>query len=104
MNKVKKILSRLPVFGVMTLAMIIWVLWLHPAPVEAHVLPVPCDFTTGGGFVITDQGNHDNFGLVGGCKNGGFFGHFNFVDHDSGGIFAGIHVSSDTITGYFDPC
>ena len=74
------------------------------APVYAHVQPAPCDFTTGGGFVITDQGNHANFGLVAGCKNGGYFGHFNFVDHDTTGMFAGLHISSTQITGYFDPC
>jgi len=38
------------------------------------------------GFVITNPtlkggGNHANFGLIGGCKNGRFFGHVNFVDH-----------------------
>ncbi len=80
------------------------VLFLKSTPVaKAHIMPSPCDFTTGGGFVITDNGNHANFGLVGGCKNGGFFGHVNFVDHDTTGIFAGLHVSSDTIDGYFEP-
>ena len=54
--------------------------------------------------MITDQGNHANFGLVAGCKNGGYYGHFNFVDHDTSGMFAGLHVSSTQITGYFDPC
>src|SRR5260370_19312016 len=49
--------------------------------VKAHIVPSPCDFTTGGGFVITDQGNHANFGLVGGCKNGGVFGPFKLKDH-----------------------
>jgi hypothetical protein len=71
--------------------------------VKAHIVPSPCDFTTGGGFVITDNGNNANFGLVGGCKNGGFFGHVNFVDHDTTGQFAGFHLSSDTILGYFEP-
>lgn len=70
---------------------------------EAHVVPSPCDFTTGGGVVITDSGNHANFGLVGGCKNGGFFGHVNFVGHDTAGMFAGLHVNSDTIDAYFEP-
>src|ERR1700758_3363233 len=70
---------------------------------KAHVVPSPCDFTTGGGFVITDNGNHANFGLVGGCKNGGFFGHVNFVDHDTTGTFAGLHVNSDSIDAYFEP-
>ena len=84
--------------------LLVAVLLLKSAPVAiAHIVPSPCDFTTGGGFVITDSGNHANFGLVGGCKNGGFFGHVNFVDHDTTGTFAGLHVSSDTIDGYFEP-
>jgi hypothetical protein len=74
-------------------------------------VPSPCDFTTGGGFIFTNSafdfngatlpegGQKANFGLVGGCKNGGFFGHVNYVDHANG-----LHVSSDTITGYVDPC
>lgn len=72
-------------------------------PVAAHIVPSPCDFTTGGGFVLTDSLNHANFGLVGGCKNGGFFGHVNFIDHDTSGMFAGLHVSSTSINGYFEP-
>src|SRR5712691_7893786 len=68
---------------------------LSRGSVSAHFVPQPCDFTTGGGFVITDGGNHANFGLVGGCKHEGFFGHVNFVDHDTTGTFAGLHVSSD---------
>ncbi|HYX68465.1 MAG TPA: post-COAP-1 domain-containing protein [Terriglobales bacterium] len=104
MSKLSKIV-RIPLAsGILALGVLTVVMWLHPAPAAAHVLPVPCDFTTGGGFVLTDQGNHGNFGLVGGCKNGGFFGHFNFVDHDTTGLFAGLHVSSTQITGYFDPC
>jgi hypothetical protein len=79
-------------------------LLLRDTPVaKAHIVPSPCDFTTGGGFVITDNGNHANFGLVGGCKNGGFFGHVNFVDHDTTGTFAGLHVNSDSIDAYFEP-
>lgn len=80
------------------------VLMFRDTPVaKAHIVPSPCDFTTGGGFVITDSGNHANFGLVGGCKNGGFFGHVNFVDHDTTGMFAGLHVNSDTVDAYFEP-
>jgi len=85
-------------------ALLVSVLMFKDAPVaKAHIVPSPCDFTTGGGFVLTDSGNHANFGLVGGCKNGGFFGHVNFVDHDTSGTFAGLHVSSDSIDGYFEP-
>jgi hypothetical protein len=31
------------------------------------------------------------------------FGHVNFVDHDTTGLFAGLHVSSDQITAYVQP-
>jgi hypothetical protein len=84
--------------------LLVALLLLKSTPVAiAHIVPSPCDFTTGGGFVITDSGHHANFGLVGGCKNGGFFGHVNFVDHDTTGTFAGLHMSSDTIDAYFEP-
>src|SRR2546430_9646734 len=76
------------------------VLVLAPASASAHVVPSPCDFTTGGGFVFRDTGEMVNFGLVGGCKNGGFFGHVNIVDR---GFPGHLHVSSTSIDGYFDP-
>lgn len=79
------------------------------APVYANIVPSPCDFTTGGGFILiapgtassplAETGQKANFGLVGGCKNGGFFGHVNYVDHNNG-----LHVSSDSITAYVNPC
>jgi hypothetical protein len=98
-TKIAKFLSTFFVGALLVLAVM-----FRDAPVaKAHIVPSPCDFTTGGGFVITDSGNHANFGLVGGCKNGGFFGHVNFVDHDTSGTFAGLHVSSDSIDGYFEP-
>src|SRR5216684_605316 len=85
-------------------ALLVSLVMFRDTPVaKAHIVPSPCDFTTGGGFVITDSGNHANFGLVGGCKNDGFFGHVNFVDHDTSGFFAGLHVSSTSIDGYFEP-
>lgn len=61
-------------------------------------VPDPCDFATGGGFVITDEGYKANFGAHGGCKNGKFWGHVNFVDHATG-----YHVSSTEITAYVAP-
>jgi len=82
-----------------------------PTPVYAHEVPSLCDFTTGGGFILIapgtasnvadlpETGQKANFGLVGGCKNGGFFGHVNYVDHNNG-----LHLSSDTITAYVNPC
>ncbi|MGH9348718.1 MAG: post-COAP-1 domain-containing protein [Vicinamibacterales bacterium] len=61
-------------------------------------VPSPCDFATSGGFVITDSGTKANFGAHGGCKNGGFWGHVNFVDHATG-----YHVNSVEVTGYLTP-
>ena len=104
MNKNKKAIVPMLMTALLAGTLLVVILSVRSTPVAAHVLPVPCDFTTGGGFVITDAGNHANFGLVAGCKHGGFFGHFNFVDHDTSGLFAGLHVSSTQITGYFDPC
>src|SRR5437899_2913606 len=72
----------------------------------AHRVPIPCDFTTGGGFVFADNGAMVNFGLVGGCKNGGFFGHVNIVDRSVTGAFITsgphLHVDSLTVDAYFD--
>lgn len=91
-------------------ALLALVLTFKDTPVAiAHEVPFPCDFTTGGGFILiapgtassplAETGQKANFGLVGGCKNGGFFGHVNYVDHNNG-----LHVSSDTITAYVNPC
>ena len=47
--------------------------------------------------------NMANFGAHGGCKNGQFWGHVNYVDH---GGFAGqvpYHMDSILITGYLTP-
>src|SRR5437016_2657093 len=43
----------------------------------------PSDFVTGGGFIVFTNGDHGNFGVAGGCKNGSFFGHLEYVDHGS---------------------
>lgn len=72
-----------------------------PATVEARMeqaVPAPCDFTTSGGFVVTDAGQKANFGVHGGCKNGEFWGHLNLVDHATG-----YHVNSVEITAYVAP-
>jgi hypothetical protein len=75
------------------------VLLVQPAAI-AH--PTPCDFMTGGGFIITTaSGAHApakaNFGVGGGCKHGApTWGHLNYIDHATG-----LHVHWETITGYF---
>jgi len=71
------------------------------APVSAQQLPAPCDFITGGGFVLTNLAAKANFGAHGGCKHGDFWGHVTYVDH---GGFLGTtpyHVNSIEVTGYF---
>lgn len=58
-------------------------------------VPSPCDFVTSGGFVLKDSGKKATFGAHGGCKHGEFWGHLNFVDHETG-----YSVESLEITGY----
>src|SRR5438093_5007589 len=67
---------------------------------RAQAVPEPCDFITGGGFVFTDDGVRANFGAHGGCKNGSFWGHVNYVDHDPAANPSPYHVDSIEITGY----
>ena len=87
-------------------ALVALLLVVTSTPASAHWVPVPCDFITGGGFVFRDiDYAQANFGAHGGCKNGAFWGHVNYVDH--GGWFYTVipyHVESTEITGYlFDP-
>lgn len=68
---------------------------------NAHFVPAPCDFITGGGWVVADSGAKVNFGSHGGCKNGAFWGHVNVVDHSTN---PPGHLKSTRITGYLmDP-
>src|SRR5712691_13456339 len=68
---------------------------------NAHFVPAPCDFITGGGFVFNDSGARVNFGAHGGCKNGQFWGHVNALDHST---TPPGHLRSTSITGYLmDP-
>jgi hypothetical protein len=70
-------------------------------PAHAHFVPAPCDFITGGGWVLNDTGDQDNFGSHGGCKNGAFWGHVNVLDHS---YTPTAHLKSTSITGYLmDP-
>ena len=57
---------------------------------------VPSDFVTGGGFIFcTPSGGRGNFGVGGGVKNGAFWGHLNYLDHDMG-----LHVKGTSVTDY----
>jgi hypothetical protein len=82
------------------------------------MVPDPCDFITGGGFIMTTplypasvnfgatttEASKANFGVHGGCKHGDFWGHLNYVDHGGYKGARPYHVRSIDITGYFtDP-
>ena len=74
---------------------------LLASQVQAHYVPAPCDFITGGGWIIADSGDKLNFGAHGGCKNGAFWGHVNALDHSTN---PPGHLKSTRITGYLmDP-
>jgi hypothetical protein len=103
----KTVVSTLVVGGVVLA--VVAALAVSPPQVSAHFVPAPCDFITGGGFIFKDDGARANFGSHGGCKNGAFWGHVNYVDHglvfvpDVGPVTP-YHVDSTEITGYLmDP-
>jgi hypothetical protein len=63
----------------------------------------PCDFLTGGGFIITSgygtlahEPAKANFAIGGGCKHGSpTWGHLNYIDHGNR-----LHVHWTSITAY----
>lgn len=66
--------------------------------------PPPCpgtDFVTGGGWITgTPSGARANFGVGGGIKNGGFWGHLSYVDHGAGGPkVKGTGVTAYSVAG-----
>ena len=69
------------------------------APASAH--EAPCDFLTGGGYILTTaSGTHAeakaNFGVGGGCKHGTpTWGHLEYQDHGTG-----LNVHWTSITAY----
>src|SRR5258708_2088761 len=70
--------------------------------------PLPCDFVTGGGYIINNSAKA-NFGVGGSCKAGGdghgLWGHLEYVDHggasSGGSSVAPFKLHWTTITGYF---
>jgi hypothetical protein len=59
------------------------------------------DFVTGGGWITgTPTGARANFGVAGGIKNDGLWGHLTYIDHGSNGIkVKGTSVTSYEIMG-----
>jgi len=61
--------------------------------VEAWATP-PCDFLTGGGWIV-HNGAKANFGVGGGCKHGSpTWGHLEYIDHSTG---LNVHWTSITV-------
>ncbi len=55
------------------------------------------DFATGGGWITgTPSGAKANFGVAGGIKQGQFWGHLTYIDHDP----SGPHVKGTGVTAY----
>jgi hypothetical protein len=55
------------------------------------------DFATGGGWITgTPSGAKANFGVAGGIKQGQFWGHLTYIDHDA----SGPHVKGTGVTAY----
>ena len=81
-------------------------------PVSASIMPPPgntgpCDFVTGGGFIVGSSGPpvsslpagaRANFGVGGGVKNGAFWGHLEYNDHSTN---PPMQVHGTGVTGYF---
>jgi hypothetical protein len=84
----------------------------HPVGATIIVPPgtttVPCDFVTGGGFIVgkgsptssLPAGVKANFAVGGGVKNGAFWGHLEYVDHSTS---PPMQVHGTGVTGYFFP-
>ena len=59
---------------------------------------VDCGKITGGGWVVaTPSGAKGTFGVSGGVRGTGFWGHLNYVDHGTG-----LHVRSTAVTAFED--
>ena len=94
----RRTVRALSALGVAALAL---ALTTAPASAWEGEFQPPCDFLTGGGFIITTaSGTHPpakaNFGVGGGCKHGSpTWGHLEYIDH---GI--GLNVHWIDITAY----
>ncbi|HXT40922.1 MAG TPA: choice-of-anchor P family protein [Candidatus Angelobacter sp.] len=62
--------------------------------------PSECGKLTGGGWIVgTPSGAKGTFAVSGGIRRGEFWGHLNYIDHDTG-----MHVTSTAVTGFMtDP-
>ena len=56
------------------------------------------DFVTGGGWIVTPSSARGNFGVAGGIKNNGFWGHLEYLDHGTGLKVHGTGVTAYVVT------
>jgi len=91
------------------LSVVIALLIVVGQPVGASIIvppgnTVPCDFVTGGGFIVGSgtsslpAGTKANFAVGGGVKNGAFWGHLEYNDHSTS---PPMRVHGTGVTGYF---
>jgi hypothetical protein len=91
-----KLLSAVVAGGLLAaVALGVLVLGTSAPPAKAWGTLPPCDFMTGGGWIVYN-GNKGTFGVGGGCKFGSpTWGHLEYIDH---GI--GLNVHATSITAY----
>ena len=89
---ISKLLSALLAGGLLT-AVAVLVIGTTAPPVQAWFSSLPCDFLTGGGWILPPAGGSNgvkaNFAIGGGCKHGStpgpppipYWGHLNYLDH-----------------------
>lgn len=71
------------------------------ADISCAACPPPVgDFVTGGGWILGPTGGKATFGVAGGIKNDGFWGHLTYIDHGTGGVkVKGTGVTAYEVTG-----
>ncbi len=85
-------MCRVCILGVVVLGVAALLLMGNSADAQTS----PCDFMTGGGFIVRPSGAKATFGVAGGCKDGSpTFGHLEYIDHGTG-----LNVHWTSITAY----
>ena len=94
-KRICRLASGLVVVAVVVTSAILVVGTATAPPVKAWATLPPCDFLTGGGWIVFN-GNKANFGVGGGCKHGSpTWGHLEYIDHGTG-----LNVHWTSITEY----
>ena len=94
-----KLASGLVVVALVVTSAVLVVGTATAPPVRAWATLPPCDFLTGGGWIVYN-GNKANFGVGGGCKHGSpTWGHLEYIDHGTG---LNVHWTSITAYEFYD--